>query len=78
MCYVSKLHTVFVLQEYASRQVGVPRIREDMEYVPQPNEQCPCKVCVCTDVIPDAMYCNGLSCSIQEVMKNYEVVICDI
>ena len=31
-------------QEYADRQVGIPESREDMEYVPQPDEACPCKV----------------------------------
>ena len=31
-------------QEYADRQTGIPERREDMEYVPQPDEACPCKV----------------------------------
>ena len=25
-------------------QIGIPERREDMEYVPQPDEACPCKV----------------------------------
>ena len=41
----------FTPQEYAKRQISVPERREGMEYVPQPDEACPCKVGTLTSLL---------------------------
>ena len=44
MIELDSVHAPLTPQEYADRQTGIPENREDMEYVPQPDEACPCKV----------------------------------